>query len=231
LNLYFLVEGRRTEKKVYRSWVASVFPDLAFVDRPEDVTEGSVRIIAGYGYPQYLQEIDHVLEEISTVVVNRIDHLFVCIDAEERTFEERLQELESHIQRRNPTVRYTVVVQNCCIETWLLGNRRFVKKKPESQRLRELREFYDVRELDPEQMAAMESQQTRASFHEEYLKEVFRERGLSYSKKRPGPATEPHYLNELARRHQETGHLQSFGRLVAVWESMGAQFGSDQVQP
>jgi hypothetical protein len=150
--------------------------------------------------------------------------------SEEQTFEERLEELDSHIRSRNPVVRYTVVIQDCCIETWFLGNRRFVKKKPERSEFRDFRDFYDVREMDPEKMGTMEPYRSRAQFHFEYMREVCRERGLSYSKKKPGPAVDASYLSELVRRHRETAHLQSFGQLVAVWESMGAQFRSDHIE-
>ena len=37
MNLYFLVEGRRTEKKVYGAWIHYVFPHLRKAATIEEV--------------------------------------------------------------------------------------------------------------------------------------------------------------------------------------------------
>ena len=51
MNLLFLVEGGKTEPKVYKAWLQHLFPSLTFVVRPEDMTMNTCRIIAGNGYP------------------------------------------------------------------------------------------------------------------------------------------------------------------------------------
>ncbi len=226
MNLYLLVEGKRTEKKLYGSWLLHLFPELRIVERPEDVTENCLRLVSGKGYPQYLELVETVLGEIATVK-NRIDHLFVCVDAEEVSLTDRLAEVDEWVKLCQPQIRYSVIVQNCCVETWLLANRRFLKRNPQSERLRRFKRFYDVGELDPEGMPVMSPHRTRARFHEAYLKEMFRERGQSYSKKAPGEAASPGYLDELMNRYDETKHIPSFGRFLTLCRSLPGSFRED----
>lgn len=227
MNLYFLLEGERTEKRIYRAWLSHAFPELRFVDVPEAMNENCVLMISGRGYPQYLQRLDQVLDDIDRIVKNRVDHLFICVDAEETSFEAKLAEVEEHVKQAAPVVRTSVIVQMCCIETWLLGNRRFVRSQPQTEKLRRFQSFYDVRDLDPESMPAMPPRPLRAPFHLEYLQAVCRERGLSYTKKRPGATLEPHYLEALIERHRQTGHLPSFGRLLRAWQELGTRLGTE----
>ena len=50
-----------------------------------------------------------------------------------------------------------------------------------------------------------------ANFHEAYLKEIFKAKNLSYSKKFPGETQEKHYFEQLLKRIQDTAqHLQTF---------------------
>lgn len=54
MNLLFLVEGEKTEPKIYKAWLRHLFPHLTFVDKPEDMKTNSCRIIPGYGYPNMI---------------------------------------------------------------------------------------------------------------------------------------------------------------------------------
>jgi hypothetical protein len=220
VNLYLLAEGRRTEKKLYSSWLLHLFPELRIVERPEDVTENCLRLVTGGGYPQYLELVEIVLEEIAMVVKNRVDHFFICVDAEEVSLVDRLIEVEEWVTSCLPQIRYSVIVQNCCIETWLLANRRLLKRNPQSESLRNFKKFYDVGILDPENMPAKRPHRIRAKSHEAYLKEMFRERGLSYSKKAPGEAAAAGYLAELVSRYDETEHIPTFGKFLTLCRSL-----------
>jgi hypothetical protein len=225
LNLYFLVEGRRTEKAVYEAWVGHCFPGLRRIERPEDLDEDCFRLVAANGYPDYLERIRDVLEESREIAKNRIDHLFVCVDAEEESFEDRLAEVEGVIRAEHPIVPWTVVVQNCCIETWFLGNRSYVKANPSiDPDLEQFMSRYDVRTRDPEELPNLWPDRfaTRAAFHEAYLKAVHRERHEPYRKSKPRVVSEKSYLLQLSKRSNETAHLPSFGRLAATWRELGA---------
>jgi hypothetical protein len=51
LNLYFLVEGRQTEKKVYRKLIPYLLPKLTEVKHFDAVKENNFYIFIGGGYP------------------------------------------------------------------------------------------------------------------------------------------------------------------------------------
>ncbi len=221
MNLYFVVEGKRTEKKVYPAWLKHAFPTLRRVERVEDLAHDHYFIISGEGYPQYLKTIDDAVED--TKRYHALDRLFVCIDSEEDGADVKLAEVQARVDARRPAVPCHVIVHNCCMETWFLGNPRIMTYNPQSQELRDCRAFYDVSADDPEHMPCAPGHQTRAQFHVHYLRAMFREKGRSYTKQNPGDVMQRYYLDALVDRHSKTQHIRSFGRLVEVWRAMGGQ--------
>jgi hypothetical protein len=219
VNLYFFLEGRRTEPRVYRAWIGHVFPHLTEAKVIADMRQDNYLLVSGDGYPQCLNRIDGILEDIERH--GGVDHFFVCLDAEEEPPEVKLGEIESYLADKNPAVTCHAVIHNCCIETWFLGNRRMMRRNPQSQRLRQWKAFYDVSLGCPELMGVPSGYRIRAHFHLDYLKEMLGERRLTYSKQQPGAVQEQHYLKSLAERHEQTGHIQSFGRLMLLWRSLG----------
>lgn len=220
MNLYVLVEGRRTEKKVYRAWMRFVFPLLTEVEKIEEVKANHFFMLAGDGYPSYKRHILDSLKDISKH--GAFDHFMICVDAEEDRVAVKLQEIQGIVAAGKSFPNCHVIVQNCCIETWFLGNQRMLRRQPERERLRKFKEFYDVSKNDPEQMACLADEYAfRAHFHLDYLQEMLRERGLSYTKPNPGCVTEKWYFDALAERNWSTGHLPTFGGLLELWQSWG----------
>ena len=222
MKWYIVVEGRQTEKRLYQAWLEHVFPQCARADRLEDMTDGRYYLLAGNGYPSYLRRIAGAVADIRDEP-GRFDHLWICIDAEDATPPDLRARIGEIIVGRSCPVTHTIVVHDCCIETWLLGNRKLARRNPESERLRAYYQHYDVRTDDPEGLPAMVAGRTRAHFHLQYLQEMFRERGLSYTKLHPCEARDQPYLHQLVRRVDETGHLQSLRFLVEHWRSLGGQ--------
>jgi hypothetical protein len=219
VNLYFFLEGRRTEPKVYRAWVRHVFPQLTEVGIISDVQRDNYMLKSGFGYPQLLNRVDEILADITGH--GGIDHFFICLDAEEDQPEERAQEIEKRVTRKLPNTLHHIIIHNCCIETWFLGNSRMMKRNPQSERLRRFKQFYDVSVNCPELMGYPAGYRVKAHFHLDYLKEMMIEKGLSYTKENPREVQNRTYLAALAKRHDKTSHLESFGRLVAVWRTLG----------
>ena len=219
MNLYFLVEGRRTEKKVYRAWIHHVFPDLREAATIEEVESNHFFLIHGGGYPLYCSRIPAALEDIVRHGV--IDGFSICIDAEGYSVESKMNEINKITSEASPFPNCHVIVHNCCMETWFLGYRKMLRRNPQREQLRAFKQFYDVSREDPEQMGCPPEYEFRAQFHVTYLKEMLRERGLSYTKSRPGCVTEKHYFNALVERNAQTGHLNSFRRLIKLWEVFG----------
>lgn len=212
MNLYILVEGRRTEPRVYPSWLQHLLPLHTRVTAPDEVTENSYFLISGEGYPHLLDvTLPHAIEDIRET--DRYGYFIVCVDADENTNEEMLTTVTERIQAANPRLPgHTiprVIVQGRCIESWLLGNRAVFPRRPNCPILRQHIDFYNVNTHCPELMGCRDFT-THAAFHLDYLSRMLRERRVSYTKQHPGDVGETHYLEQLIRRSSTPGHMQSF---------------------
>lgn len=229
MNLYFLLEGRRTERKVYRAWAQFAFPKLREVQTPDEMTGDTFYLVSAEGYPDILKRIAEAVGDLADHP--SIDHLFVCLDAEESDFATRRREVDeciaaavvdTRLRDTNPGAVLHPIVQDCCIETWFLGHRKVMKAEPQDPELRRCWERFDVRREDPERLPN-DGALTRAAYHLHYLVAMFRERGLSYGKTNPGPVLAREYLHELVARVGATAHLQSLQVLLDVWRGLGAE--------
>ena len=130
--------------------------------------------------------------------------------------------VESSLYKKLPAhCELVILVQQVAIESWFLGNRRFVPTHPTTELLQEYKAYFDVCLQDPELMAAdfrsvnrskLFGYYTRAQFHASYFHEVFKERqqNRGYNKTKPKEVTEAYYLQELIHRVRETNHLATF---------------------
>lgn len=212
MRIYFLVEGRRTEAKIYRAWLSHLIPELSRITRYDEVIPNSYFLFSAEGYPSIiLEHIPNSIEDINRI--GGYDYFVVALDGDQGTVQDRIDELNESLSDNRIHLIGTelrIIVQNRCIETWLLGNRRMVRRNPTSLVLQEYLEHYNVRLGDPELMPEHADFNTHAQFHNQYLKEVFRERNIHYSKNRPGHALDKPYLEELISRvHDEASHLGS----------------------
>jgi len=183
MNLYFLVEGRRTEKKVYPQWLAVLAPQLIQIKNARDVDSNNFFLFSGEGYPSILNHLRNAVTDVNAI--GKYDFLVVCLDAEETSIKERKECInlylsENHINLKK--AQLIIIVQNPCFETWFLGNRKIFKRHPESNLLKEYIDFYNIQTEDPELMPSKEDFTTKAQFHHDYLQEIFQERGITYSK-------------------------------------------------
>lgn len=228
MSLYFVVEGKRTEPKLFRKWLPLLLPGVREVERMEDSEEGTFFMVSGQGYPAYKKLVEQAVRDC--VQSRNGFKLVVCVDAEELASADRAAEIcevISEAQRGAPReVPHTVVVADCCIESWLLGNAKLVRRNPVNVELLEYKRHYDVVRGDPELMPQRSGDRNRADTHIRYLKAAFRERGLSYAKNHPGEAGESHYFRELVARATElqvdgTRHLRSFAGFLGLAELCG----------
>lgn len=202
MNIYFLVEGRSTEKKIYPKWLEYLIPNLVRVKYHDQVQSNNYYLVSGEGYPRILYDglenaVDKILE------TSKYDYLVICVDADEEPVEERVRYIYEFIHEKKIYLGKTkveIIVQNRCIETWLLGNRKiFDSRQPMEQVLSDYVSYYDVSQNDPEEMGKY-IMRNHADFHYEYLREVFRSKNTTYSKKCPNDAKEKFYFEELQRR-------------------------------
>lgn len=157
MNLYFLVEGFQTEKKVYRSWIEQVFPTLRKAETIGDVRHNTYRLFKIEGNTDRVDNIERALAEIERHNLMAeyegrgiFDHLFVCIDAEDAPLPLKISQVEMLTSGRAMPTLCHPIVHNCCIETWFLGNRPLMKRRNlHSEQLKIWKEFYDVSEGCP----------------------------------------------------------------------------------
>jgi hypothetical protein len=237
VNLLFLVEGGKTEPKVYKAWLQHLFPSLTFVVRPEDMTMNTYRIIAGNGYPSMVdrQNNNSEVSRLEACLIDiekfgNVNHFFICIDSEEHSYTARFHELKSKLDDLksgynidSSKTEIHIIIQHCCFETWALGNAEIPNEYPllrSSTILSDFQAYYDVLVNDPEEMSCCPTGRTfstKARFHERYLKEYLKEFGLSYSKKDPKVVADKKYLDALKKRCESMNHLSSLKLLLDIW--------------
>lgn len=223
MNIYFLVEGNSTEKKIYPKWLEYLIPNLVRVRYHDQVESNNYYLISGKGYPKILYDgLENAVDKISET--KKYDYLVICVDADEESVEERVQYIRNFIGDRKINLGKTkveIIVQNRCMETWLLGNKKiFDSRQPLGLPLADYVNYYDVSQNDPEEMGKYEMR-NHADFHYEYLREVFRSRNTTYSKKNPKDAKERYYFEELQKRVQERPKdLQTFQLFLEFCERL-----------
>ncbi|AMW30176.1 MULTISPECIES: hypothetical protein [Arthrospira] len=227
MNIYFLVEGNSTEKKIYPKWLSYLVPELTRVKYHDQVQKNNYYLISGEGYPAILHDgLDNAIDKIRET--NNYDYLVICVDADEETVDARLNDVQKKSQDRNiGNTKIKIIVQNRCIETWLLGNRKiFDSRQPLESPLLDYVNYYDVSQDDPEAMGSYNNK-NHAEFHGEYLKEIFRAKNICYTKRNPGDAREKHYLQELQKRTAFNGqHLKSFQTFLSFCEMIKTQIST-----
>lgn len=211
MNLYFLLEGKRTEFQIYPEWLRHLVPELSRVYNPADAEQNNYYMISGMGYPSLLNFLQTSALEVNEI--GKYDYLVICVDAEEERIPHRVWEIWNFIEKNDikPGCKLKIIVQNRCIESWFLGNRQIFEKKPKNKFLKKFIKFYNVFYQDPEVMPKYQGFNTTAVFHYEYLKLLMKEKNLNYSKKNTKYAEQKKFLDELILRTQvNTEHLKSF---------------------
>ena len=201
MNLYLLLEGKKSEAKIYPAWLASFERPFARMMQVDDVLGSVGRSFFCFSANGYPSIVGGILRNAVEDVVNHpgYDWLVVCLDVDESSIDQRVREVElaaaSAGLGRTPT-RLFVVAQARCIETWLLGNPKLIGDAPPPY-VAELRDFYDVRRYCPERMGHPRSWVNHAQFHFHYAREAFKAKRMRYSKSEPGDAATMSYFSAL----------------------------------
>lgn len=202
MNIYFLLEGKRTEKKVYPNWLSILAPNINRIENPYQVDSNNYYIISGKGFPALLN--NHLKNSIDEVnEIQKFDYLVIALDADEETVGFRKNEVHQFIKENNLELKNSklkIIVQNRTIETWFLGNRKVFKPQPNDTELSDYIKFYNVSINDPELMGIHRNFNNHAHFHHAYLTKMLKERNINYTKNHPRDVIEEHYVNELKER-------------------------------
>jgi len=236
MNLYFLVEGS-SEFNIYPKWLSHLLPHFKRVNEYDQVTDNNYFIFNAFGQPTIINEhLPNAIKDINFLELqgkHYYNYLLVCLDAEEMNVDELrsdiLVSLKSNKNINLSGIEIVLIIQNRCIETWLLGNENFILTQAAniplkySEPLLTYRNYYDVRNQDPELMGIYTGSRsvTHAQFHEEYLKAAFKARQLSYSKGKSKEVGEKFYLDKLIKRITlQPNHLKSFKYFFSIIQSL-----------
>ncbi|HHT93644.1 MAG TPA: hypothetical protein GXZ66_09125 [Clostridiaceae bacterium] len=220
MNLYILVEGRRTESIVYPSWLGHLLPGFKRLKDPFMLKDNNVKgnhyyLFDGGGYPNMLK--DAVAGAMDINEIGAFDYYIICLDTDDEDCYEREQAVLDRLKDNGvePKAELVVITQKVCIESWFLGNRELVKKSLRGADIEKYINFYNVGEKDPELMPKpIYSTDSIAMFHYKYLRTLMKKNGMNYTKGRPYEVCSKDYLTELILRSYYTGHLESFSRFV-----------------
>lgn len=222
MNLYIVVEGECTETELYPRWISYRIPELIQVSSFRDVATNNYYLFSGGGIPSTYNHVKNAIEEINLNPV--FDYLVVCLDGEDAGVERRKQKLIDYLNENNSVLNkkctLKIIVQNACIETWFLGNRKIYKRNPQGALLRDYIAYYNIFDSDPELMGTYGDMPNKATFHHAYLRQIFKEHNLSYKKSRPKEVLSEKYLNELEKRVVQTDHLRSLEELFIFFEQL-----------
>ncbi len=214
MNIYFLVEGKHTEMKVYPKWLSYLVPNLKRVNAYQDVAHNNYYIFSGEGFPSLLDNhLRNCIEDINSII--KYDYFVICLDADEQNIQQCKEDILNFMKNEkivlNDNVQFEIIVQNKCLETWFLGNPKILKKNPDNQFLKECVSFYNVKNQDPELMAKMPNfEDSTSKFHSSYLQKLLLEKNIKYTKNNPQGVIEEYFLENLIKRNQKTGHISSF---------------------
>jgi len=212
MNLYFLVEGQ-TEARLYPRWLKYLLPDFKRVKSFRKADYMNYYLFSAGGFPGIVHKhLSNAVREVNEA--GNYDYLIMCFDADENTVAQREDEVVRALERKNLYLENTqlmLVIQNCCIETWLLGNRNLYSRNNGHRELKKYIQFYDIIHRDPEKMGKPKGYaKPIQQFHFEYLIKLCRHNAIRYRKGHPYGVTEEEYLRELEYRVTDTNHLSSF---------------------
>lgn len=224
MNLYFLVEGKRTEKKVYPAWLGHLVPNLRRVENPNELENFGYYIFSGEGYPSLLDV--HLANTIKDYRVSgKFNRLVVCLDVDNSTPADRVQIVRERAQSLGfPLEQLRVIPQESCIESWFLGNRKAVSPAPNSSELGDYLKFYNVRRDDPESMGVHPSFNDRSVFHSRFFQLVGMDKRFRYTKHNPRHVVDWPYLEELIQRRQQYDHLSTFGMFLQLCDEISRHY-------
>lgn len=220
MNMYILVEGSKTEAVLYPSWISHCLPRYQQWSLPEEARAGGdgFYLISGYGYPSIYAHLKNAVATINAC--GTYDIFIVSLDAEENSFRERYEEVRARIAAFPPAspCRPFIVVQDCCIETWLLANNTDITNVSEGDAA-PFFAWYDVTRDDPEDMPAPEEYSVRAKYHEKYLRSALTAcTGRGFQKGRPGRCARKEYWSHMRLRLETMGDqlfsLRRFARFL-----------------
>lgn len=217
MNLYMLVEGKKTETSVYPAWLNIIAPNLKRVETPKDITDNCYYLFSGEGIPSIYNHACNAILDIQQINKgkHKFDYLLICLDTEEGTREDIDRDYNAYLDKNNidpQGVNVVICEHQVCMESWFLGNRFIFRQNANSPEFIDCIHHYNVSLDDPELMPSFNIEMNKAEYHFYYLRKMLGERNMIYMKTKTDEVQKPEYLTQLIERYRKTKHLSSFGR-------------------
>ena len=212
-----VVEGA-TEKRVYARWIPLANPVLSVISDRDKINSNNVFIVSGGGYPSYFDTIKLGIEDVAGN--SKFDRFVVAIDSEEMMFDEKYNAVKEFINDLDPQLKYKIIVQHFCIETWALGNKAIVARNPKEQKIKQYKKIFDVSLQEPELLPPnTKDDLNRAQFAEIYLRRLLNEKykNLTYTKSNPTALLHDTYYQRIKSRFETTNHIPSFKGFIEAF--------------
>jgi hypothetical protein len=222
MNLYIIVEGRRTEKKIYPVWIKYVNPTLRQISNLDEFTTDCYIIYSAQGIGDYEKVISQAIKDVNSHP--EIDYLVISTDSEEISLEKRKSLLENFIINLNfDLTKVRLIIQHFCIEAWALGNKKAFKRNPSNKTLCNYYNFYNAMENDPEEMPNYNEDifGSKAQFAFDYLTLALKEKydHLRYEKGHPALIKKESYFKQLKERLENDNHIKSFQMFLDAFKN------------
>ena len=92
MNVYILVEGKQTERKVYPAWLSQLASHMKQVESHADVEENSYFLLSGEGYPRLLDvSLKNSLNDIAES--GKFDAFWIVLDSDGEDIRERINDI------------------------------------------------------------------------------------------------------------------------------------------
>ncbi|EPO0006865.1 hypothetical protein [Vibrio diabolicus] len=223
MKLYFLVEGISSEMQVYPKWIKHHLPTLPHFLNFDDFknSESGCFFFSGQGYPSILSHVKNALHDI--VADGSVDYFFVVLDSDEDSIASRQAEVQQCLDEFGAIperLHVTIVVQERCFETMLLGNRNALPRHPSSEPLISYYRYYKALDDDPQLMGNYNEDYTHSQFHAAYAIKALRQRGLRYTKANCSPVADPKYFEKICERVAQRGDLKCLVPLIETLEEI-----------
>lgn len=224
MNLYILVEGRRTEMAVYPAYLSHLLPQLQRVYYPFETEKDSYYIMSGFGYPNILAHIENCVRDMNRYPV--YDYLVICLDTDEETAANRIRQIERLLNQKKLWPKHgqiKIICQQKCIETWFLGS-VLHKASIKSEGVKPYFNHYDISRKDPEKMNRPSHYPgSVGDYHCHYLIKLCEAMGKVYTKRNPYVVCSKVFLDSLIERTRMIPHLKSFKNFLNFLELIKAQ--------
>ena len=228
MRIYFLVEGQVSEVELYPFWISKMIPALTKVDSLPEINDNTFYLVSGYGYPS-MKDKNNILNSFNEINKNGTFNYFViCLDGDDVGVEGKIAEIEAYIAAKGLTLsehcQLVIIVQSPCIETWLLGSRKFYPAEIKNRNFISHRDHYSVAEKDPQLMPINPSYNLPVSkYHCVYLIEMLKP-GVKYSKSNPKGVMKDEYLKDLLQRlEDEPLHLDSLKNFIDFCKKVNSE--------